>query len=181
MKKSICPRVPVCLHATAGLLLLISCIGAFPDGSKADDPAVPFELQAVILEKILEFDKTLAGVSPIRLVVVYNDASASAGKEAMQAFSEIGFEVERIANEDLSEGLNNAHVMYVMPGVDADVAVGKGILPISGDLAMVESGQVAMSIVEEEGKPAIVIHKGQLRASGHVFLAELQKYAKTVS
>ena len=146
-------------------LLLISLTGILP----AQEMAVPINLQAVLIKKILGFDKALSGKSAVEVTVI------GGGDDIVSALNAAGLSAK--AGSGVA-----GDVVYVAPTAAAPKAATAkaGVLSISGVAGLAEKGQVSVAIGSEGGKPKIIVHLGQLRAEGHELSADLLKLAKVV-
>jgi hypothetical protein len=130
---------------------------------------VPANLQAALFKKIFAFDKTLQSKG-------VNVAVLGGGDEIVAAFKDAG--VNASAAGSIPGG---ATVVYVAGGASVkSQTASKGILSITGDIASVEAGKVAIGIGTEGGKPKIVINLAQSKAEGQELSADLLKIARVI-
>lgn len=163
--------------AQALAIYLLLAFGAFSASAQQDMP-VPVKLHVAMLCKTFGYNKSLKG-SP-KVLVVYNDASASVKDEAMKSFMALGFPASAVKQDQLSKHSGDENIVYVAAG---NIPVQKlceerGLLSISGIPALAENGKVAMSIGTESGRPRIFIHLGQTKAQKQELSAEVLKLAK---
>jgi hypothetical protein len=147
---------------------------------EAQHMAVPANLQAAIFKKIFGFDKTLQAKGKIEVAIVYGDGVA---KDAIvAAFSDLGISAVPMKSDQVSQGLGNATIAYIVPGgvPPKQLCTRNRILSISGLPSFVENGQVSIGLSVEGGKPKILIHKGQLRAEGHELAEEILNMARII-
>jgi hypothetical protein len=142
--------------------------------------AVPVNLQVAIFKKILAFDKTLQSKGRIEVAVIYGDAAV---KDAViEAFKDVGISAFPLRSDQVSQGIRNATVVYIVPGgvPPRQICIKNQILSISGISSFVESGQVSVGLSVDGGKPKILINKVELDEEGHVLADEVLKMAKIV-
>jgi len=131
--------------------------------------AVPLNLQAVLIKKILGFDKALSTKPAPQVTVI------GGGDDIVSALNAAGLSAK--AGSEVA-----GDAVYVAPGATAPKAASAkaGVISLSGVPGLAEKGQVAVGIGSEGGKPKIIVHLGQLKAEGHELSADLLKLAKVV-
>ena len=146
----------------------------------AQDMAAPPALQAKILKKVFSFDDRLAGAK-IQVLVAHATAGG-ATEEVVAALESVGFDVITSSTADLASKASGASVVYVMPGAGSVKAttIANSLLSVSGDPSLAESGEVAVAIGVEGGKPTIIVHMGELSAEGHTLGAGVLKLARRI-
>lgn len=134
---------------------------------------VPANLQAALFKKIFSFNKTLQAKGVV-VAVIGNSSDA-----IVSAFKDAGINAKAINGNQVPDGVT---VVYVMSGAPTPKtqSAAKGVLSISGDAAYVEGGKVAIAIGNEDGKPKIIIHLGQLKAEGQELSPDLLKIARVI-
>ena len=165
---------------TRNIVLLMVGIMLSAGTLAAQSMAVPANLQAAIFKKILGFDKTLQSKDRIEVAVVYGDVAV---KDAIiGAFNDLGIATVPLKSDQASQSLGNATVVYVAPGATApkQLCAKNRVLSLSGVSSLVESGQVAIGIAVEGGKPKILIHRGQLKAEGQELADEVMSMARII-
>lgn len=140
------------------------------------DMPVPLNLQAALFKKIFSFDKTLQASGNSEVIVLSADGT---GNDVVSAFSAAGVSAKLVQGTSVPDG---AGVVYVMPGTPSpkQQTAQKKVLSISGVTAFVESGQVAVGLGTEGGKPKIIVNLSQLKAEGHELSADLLNIAKVI-
>jgi hypothetical protein len=132
---------------------------------------VPANLQAALFKKIFAFDKTLQ-TKGIEVAVL------GGGDEMVAAFKDAGVNVKASGGGSVPGGVS---VVYVAGGASVkSQTASKGVLSITGDVASVEAGKVAIGIGTEGGKPKIVINLAQSKAEGQELSADLLKIARVI-
>ncbi|MBK8946119.1 MAG: hypothetical protein IPM32_12725 [Ignavibacteriae bacterium] len=137
----------------------------------SQDMAVPANLQAALFKKIFSFNKTLVAKGNFEVAVIGSGADA-----IVAAFKEAGI------NAKVSSDIGNSAVAYIMPGTASlkSQTSSKGVFSISGVTSHVESGNVAVGLGVEGGKPKIIVHMAQLKAESQEMSADLLKIAKVI-
>ncbi len=165
---------------TKKILILMIGLMLSPGTVMAQRMALPASLQGAIFKKILGFDKTLQAKGRIEVAVIYGDEVA---KDAIvSAFKDLEISVVPVTSEEATQGVGNATVVYVAPGgiPPKQLCIKNRILSMSGVSSFVESGQVSVGLIVENGKPRILIHRGQLKNEGHELAEDILKMAKSI-
>lgn len=170
--------------------LALGLSGAVP---LSDEMEVPVDRQVPLLARVLSFDRSLAGSSPLVVAVVYQDQnrqSRQTYEAVLRAVASEGLTVQgrpvRVAAVPLTEvgtaaqGLRRARadVAYVAPlrGIDvaalARAASSGGVRTVTGVRRYVEDG-VAVGIGLRDGRPEILLHRRAASAAGADFSARL--------
>lgn len=157
------------------LLFVTILISLVPKQTLSQDMAVPAKLQAALFKKIFSFDNTLKSKG-IDIAILTTDGS---GGEVESNFKAAGLKVSVVTGNSVPSG---ATVAYVMPGVSSPKSecASKKVLSVSGVTSYVESGDVAIGLGVEGGKPKIIIHHNQLMAEGHEIAGGLLNIAKVI-
>lgn len=160
-------KMIVIKEALLALTIVLSAAGAY-----AQD--VPSNLQAALFKKIFAFDKTLQAKGDVQVAVL-----GGSGDAIVAAFKDAGVSAKAVGGSQVPDGVS---VVYVMPGTSSpkQQCAAKGVLSISGDASMVESGKVSIGLSVEDGKPKINVNMGELKAEGQELSADLLKIAKVV-
>jgi hypothetical protein len=147
----------------------------------AEDMPVPPELQVAIFKKVFNYDKSIQ-IGAVKMLVAFTDASAGIKDQVVKAFKDSGVPVSAAKADQLSGALEGINVLYVMPGVSAakQICQKNGILSITGNPSLVESGEASVGLSVQDSKPKIVVNLGRLKAEGHDMSANLLQLAKIV-
>lgn len=142
----------------------------------AQEMAVPANLQAALFKKIFTLDKTLQAKGNVELAVLTGSGSDDG---IVSAFTAVGISAKAVSGTKPPAGAN---VVYLMPGVDAPSkqCASGGILSVSGDASLAESGKVSIAIGIEGGKPKIIVNFAQLKAEGQEVSASLLNISKVI-
>jgi hypothetical protein len=168
-----------------------------------EEMAVPLDLQAKLLLKILTYDRNLKERADSAVVVgIVYDAKREDSEKARSKFSKAlepysGKEVqhllvshvslEYVSWSDLSAKIksNNVSALYVTPGNSGNLkgiikaSRADSILTATGVPKYVEAG-VSVAFGSKEKKPQIIINLSSAKAEGVDFSSELLKLAKVI-
>jgi len=147
----------------------------------AADP-LPLRMQAVLIEKILLFDRTLPANAPRLVVVVYGDELDQA-EVLYRALTELRIKSMLVSGADLRP-MPATQVVYVFPhawgsGI-RDWALQKHALSFTGEPATVRAGNAAVALSLEDRKPRILVNLTVAKAQGHDLSSELLQVATVV-
>lgn len=159
------------VNRSAAVLMSLFMFLAININSQGMD--VPANLQVALFSKIFMFNKTVQAKG-VEVAVLSSDNS---GGDVVSAFTAAGIKAKAVSSVPAG-----AAIVYVMPGTAAPKAecAKNGIFSISGVGADAESGNVAISIGVEGGKPKIIVNATQLKAENQDISADLLKIAKVV-
>jgi len=158
------------LRSAAALLLAVAAAFAAM--------AVPLDHQVSILKKVLQFDNTLAGQSPVRLLVVHG-GDERGGRAVADTFRGAGFDVAEAAAVGLENALGERRVVYFCEdALDAAARAGAGVLTLCGTQAAVEANQVAIGVGLLDGKPKLLVSLAAYTACGHDISSQVLGLAK---
>ena len=165
----------------AWLLALATTAGLLGVAQVASAEDLPVALQAVLLKKVLNYDRTLAQ-KKLKLAVVHKASEASAA-EVVKAFEEVGITSEVVTLAKLPGA--SATVAYLVADATTPEAQAAcksaGILAVGGVEATADSGLVAVAVTKRaDGRPGIVINLPAVQASGHDLSSDLLKLARVV-
>jgi hypothetical protein len=161
----------------AAIFLMVAAIPA-----SAQSMPVPVELQANIFKKVFEYSKGLENIAEITVLVASEKPSADPAPQVVKAFAAAGMTAKGVAISNLSESVSGKTVVYVLSGaaIAKGVCEKAGLLSITGVPSMVESGDVAVGLGSEGGKPKIIVHKGRVDAQKQELSSKLLQLAKIV-
>ena len=149
----------------------------------AQEVAVPLQLQAAILQKILSYDRALEGRKPKVMIVAADPADLQVG-EFKATLTKLGSTVEVTTAPALPAQVQGVSVVYIMPGQLTDLVsrtcVQYGILTVSGVPAWAEQGRVAVAIGFAGGKAEIVVSLKRSKAERHDLSSRLLRLARVI-
>lgn len=140
---------------------------------------LPPKVQAVMIKKILLFDRTLGDKA--RLAVVYPDQK-SAADELVTLFREVGLEATAVKVTELDKA-DRFNVVYLLPGTQKDAkdfVVRQRALSVSGLHSDAQKGDVCVAVDTLNGKPSISVHLPLVRSQGHDLSSELLQFANII-
>ncbi|MDF1563347.1 MAG: YfiR family protein [Deltaproteobacteria bacterium] len=148
---------------------------------------VPVNLQVALFTKIFSYDYKLAKEKSggYEILIVYAPGKLSGALELIAGFSKTGARAKPVSESDLKNKIREAHVVYVMTGVDAE-AVGKlcaahSVLSITGNPKFVEDGDVSIGLeIASGGRPKIVVNILRVSTEGHTFSSQLLRLARII-
>ncbi len=150
----------------------------------AGAPVTPPDVQAAFFKKILHYDETLRTADHFRIGLVYrSEDDAEARAALLRAFLDAGLYVMEVRLDDLPREAAGLHVVYVQPRAAGSrlrsLCEEYRLLSISGDLALVESGAVAVGVRQgSSGRPEMMINVERLERERHQFSSSLLTLAK---
>ncbi len=165
-----------------GMLLILS----IPERlSAADEMPLPPDLQAAMFQKIFLFDKTLPeNKEEINILMVHGENAPEIMEKLKAEFEGLNLAVTTVKIDELSEKIEEAIVVYVLPGADPEavkeLSIEKSKLTISGVPAFAEEGHVSIALGLKGESPQIIVNIKQVKTEGHEFSAELLKLAKVI-
>ncbi len=137
--------------------------------TRGEAEALPLRLQAVLMEKILLFDRSLPKGQPQMVVLIYGEESDQA-EQIHRALAELGVRSTMVNAGDLRRA-PDAQLVYIFPrGLTPAVrewTMQRHALSFTGDTDPVKSGQVAVALTLEARKPHIMVNLTVVKAQGH--------------
>lgn len=166
-----------CAKAAAVVVAVGVCLGASPAQA-----AIPAKLQAVLIAKILKYDRTLSDREPAATrIVIVAQAEGNAGK-VKSFLSSLGFDaavVQKVAEVD-----NNANAVYLLDGKPqavAKLAASNQLLSLTNNVNAVEAGSISVGLrLKSNGRPEIVVNLKRLKKEGHEFASGLLRVARVL-
>jgi hypothetical protein len=160
-----------------GLLFIVLClVTASPAWGAASAAA-----QAGVFKKVFTFNKGLRG-KKVQVLAVFDDATKAAIDGVVDGFTSKGMSAKAVALADLAGQIGPGKVVYTLSGADSVGALcaEKKVLSITGDLALVQGGKLAVSVSDNGGKMLISVHLARTKAEGQVFAPTFLKLAKVI-
>lgn len=151
----------------------------------AQPSAVPSNLQAAIFAKVFNYDKQIRKSNgTFKVVIVVSEKNREHAKSLASDFSKVKVQTTLVKREELSGTIGTASAVYVF-GAESINAIEKlcyryKVLSISGDPALVRTGQVAVAIGISDNKPEIIVNLSRAKKEGHGFSAQLLKLVKVI-
>ncbi len=173
-------------------------------GASAVPVQVPLATQAMLIGKILSYDRSLAGKGKLRVLVLGEGAESVA-----EAFNAGGLQAEAInttalgrklvehgivyaddvQRDDRAAGIGRmdvgASVVYWLPGADKGrikaLCEQHKVLSLSGVSAMADDGTVSVGLgTRPDGAPQIIINLQRSKVEAHEFSTDLLRLARIV-
>lgn len=141
--------------------------------------AVPENIQAALLPKVLKYNPALSQKSKIRILIVYNNNSLVSKDELMKGLSAI-MAVKAIVKTELEKEIVNCDMVYFMPGVQDGSSLCKinKVLSVTGIAQYVEDGQISLAFGLQNNKPKIFVNLSSLANEGQSLSSEILRIAK---
>jgi hypothetical protein len=186
-------------------LILGSAIGAalagVPRVGSAEDLALPAEVEAQLIAKVANYDRTLVSRAGDKVVIAIvtrasDQDSARAASQLQAAFREIG-PISNLMHEEFivpwKDGAalaqactqRKAAIVFFTPGLDREIDAmvkaveGLHVLTIAGALAYVKRG-VVLGFDLVSGRPKLVINFEMSKRQGLELRSELLRLARVV-
>jgi hypothetical protein len=160
----------------AAALAAILLAGA---GARAEESRLHPRVQAVLLKKILAYDRTLEGKTA-RIAVVGPNPSA-----LVEALKSAGLDASAATLAQV-EGANPPYsAVFALPGAVnsqlAEACARVKALSFAGEAGPAEDGTVAVGLSAlADGRPEIVIHLARSRVEAHSLSAELLRLSRVI-
>jgi hypothetical protein len=151
-------------------MCLILGAGVFLAPRAAHAQTVPLKMQAVMLKKLLLFDRTLNGTPKVALLC--DDAAMADAVKT--AFSEVGLTVATVKSSQLdSLSAHNAVYIAGTPTKEAkDAALKYKLLSMTGGGDSVRAGDAGVGVEFKDGKINIVVNQTTVKKHGHDLSAD---------
>ncbi len=142
----------------------------------AREESLPVNIQAVLLKKILGYDRALEG-KPVKVLVVEADDTGEADRVAA-AMREVGLSVSTAKAANAPSTLHEASVAYLLPGsvtpAIKELCVKLHVLTVSPRTSTAKEGDVSIGLGKKpDGRPEIVVHLRRSKDEGHALSSNL--------
>ena len=129
---------------------------------------VPFQIQAAYMGKILNHIFPLKDINPIKVLIVYDNNSASDKTILVECLNRPGIDVNAVEPFQIVMNIPNYNVIYFMNGTQSYSKLCREykVLSICGNPDYVKNGNVSIAIGIEQDKPKVFINLGLLQAEG---------------
>lgn len=160
----------------AGILAATFSSALFAQGT------VPPDMQAAIFKKVFGYAKSIANPEEVTVLVAADNPSSGPVQEIVKAFKDVGLTAKAVPSGDLTKTVAAKSVVYVLgsPAVAKGVCERNGVMSITGNVSLVEGGDIAVGLAVEGGKPKIVVHKARLSAERQELSAKLLQLARVI-
>ncbi len=167
------------LRSALATLLAASLVG----NVSLAQATVPLKAQAVLVTKILLFDRTLPKGRPAQVVVVYGDERGAADELIAALASSKAVQARAVPVGDVAS-VSAADAVYFFPkglvGPTKDAAFKAKALTFGSEGAMAVSGGVGVALTTLDGKAKILVNLGVVKAHGHELSSDLLGLSKIV-
>jgi hypothetical protein len=166
---------------TALLVLFLCLTGASAQAAGT----LPLAMQAVLIAKLLHYDRALAGdPASIKLLIVYRQTSAEVD-QLRDALKVAGLHSESVAADQLASYAGAVQVVYVLPDVPIDpvrdFAEKNHALSIASTALLAENGQVAIALAKgADDRAEIVVHLARVSSEKHELASSLLALARVI-
>lgn len=172
-----CMRRGAFIIITASLTLLAAPLVQLV----AQEMPVPVKLHVALFKKMFLFNRALQA-KPIKVLVVYTDASNAVKDEVVKSFTELGVPASAAKPDQAAKLIGDASVVYVASGAASvqKLCEEKNVLSITGVPSLVETGKVCAAIGTESGKPKVFVNTTLAKAQGQDLTQDLLRVAKVI-
>ena len=165
-------------------ILLIS-VGSGVAQAKQTLPAV---LQAALLARIFQADKTISGAAnpaEKKLLVVHSASSTEFARALVEALGPTQMVTQDLDAQALERAPAGISAVYVVDAEDVEAVhkfcIERGALSITGETTSVERGLISVGLVANAyNHPEVVIHVKQVSLERHVLAPALLQLARVV-
>ena len=164
------------------LLVLFLCLTAAPAAAAG---TLPLAMQAVLVAKLLRYDRVLAGdPAAIKLLIVYRQTSGDVD-QLRDALKGAGLHSDSVAADQLASYKGVVQVIYVLPDVPIDqvrdFAEKNQVLTIASTAVLAENGQVAIALAKgADDRAEIVVHLARVSSEKHELASTLLALARVI-
>jgi hypothetical protein len=156
-------------------LFLAALVVAVPRLASAQD-ALPAKIQVVLFKKIFQYNRALPEGKKPRIAVLEGPGA----EEAMNAFSESGFEVALVKEGGTDELARVFFFTKAAPGLK-EICGKRKVMSIAGSPEMAERGDVSVALRKKpDGRPEILVNRARAKAEGQDFSADLLGLATVI-
>ena len=141
--------------------------------------AVPENIQAALLTKVLKYNPQIPQNEKIKILVVYNDDSQIDKDEFIKGLGD-AMDVKAINPTELEKNIPEYNVVYFMSGIDgySDICKSYNVLSVSGSGKYVEEGEISLGFRIKNSKPEILVNLTSLDQEEQSFSSDLLRIAK---
>jgi hypothetical protein len=140
---------------------------------------IPEQIQAALLNQVLQLTPTFAQKSKIRLLIVY-DKDTKVKKDQLVYFLGSSMEIKSVFAAELQQNIGNCDVVYFMPGIQESAALCKThkVLSVTAISSYVEKGLISLGFIAQNGKPTIFVNLKSLGMEDQSLSSEILRIAK---
>ncbi|GAL61965.1 hypothetical protein JCM19300_711 [Algibacter lectus] len=165
-----------CLAKGIILIVIFICWSNTCFGQKI---AVPENIQAALLTKVLKYNPQIPQNSQIKILVVYNDNTILDKDEFIKGLgSSMAFKA--ITTRELAKNISEFDVVYFMEGINgfSELCRSNKVLSVTATTRFVEEGEISLGFGIENSKPKILVNLTSLDMEGQSFSSDILRIGK---
>lgn len=141
--------------------------------------AVPENIQAALLTKVLKYNPQIPQNEKIKILVVYNDDSQIDKDEFIKGLGD-SMKIKAINPSELESSISEYNVVYFMSGINdnKEICKSNNVLSVSGSGNYVEQGLISLGFRIKNNKPEILVNLTSLDQEEQSFSSDLLRIAK---
>jgi len=141
--------------------------------------AVPENIQAALLTKVLKYNPQISKHDKIKILVVFDNNSLLDKDEFIKGLGS-SLDVKAILPTELKNNISNSHVVYFMPGIHgfSKICRDNNVLSVTGTTRFVEQGEISLGFGVENSKPQILVNLTSLDMEGQSFSSDILRIGK---
>lgn len=167
------------MKTSLSILCFLVAVGA----QAASAATVPYDLQGVLIARVLKYDDQFIPKTRDRVVVVYRPGGDPGCKQIMTALAAAGVTISSSVPYNLTPPKDTV-ALYVCPDVSPDlvspVAENLSLLTVTGSASPVIAGALTLGLEAIEDHPRLVVNVTRMKKEGHVLASELLGLARIV-
>ncbi|SFD04960.1 YfiR/HmsC family protein [Algibacter pectinivorans] len=167
------------INSLAKQLAFICIVLCLSNIINAQKIAVPENIQAALLTKVLKYNPQITQNKNIKILVVYNQNSLLAKDEFIKGLGS-NIVVKAIALKELEQSIFGFHVVYFMAGIHdySNVCKAQKVLSVTATTRFVEQGKISLGFGIENNKPKILVNLTSLEMEGQSFSSDILRIGK---
>ncbi|MBB5269012.1 MULTISPECIES: YfiR/HmsC family protein [Algibacter] len=141
--------------------------------------AVPENIQAALLTKVLKYNPQIPQNNKIKILVVYNNNTLLDKDEFIKGLGS-SMVVKAITPKELEKNISGFQVVYFMEGIHgfSDLCKANKVLSVTATTRFVEEGEVSLGFGIENSKPKILVNLTSLDMEGQSFSSDILRIGK---
>ncbi|WP_159020040.1 YfiR/HmsC family protein [Algibacter sp. L3A6] len=165
-----------CLAKGIILIVIFTCWSNTCFGQKI---AVPENIQAALLTKVLKYNPQIPQDNKIKILVVYNNNTVLDKDEFIKGLGS-SMVVKAITPKDLERNISEFNVVYFMEGINGFSKMCRinKVLSVTATTRFVEEGEISLGFGIENNKPKILVNLTSLDMEGQSFSSDILRIGK---
>lgn len=165
-----------CLAKGVILIVIFTCWSNTCFGQKI---AVPENIQAALLTKVLKYNPQISQDNKIKILVVYNNNTVLDKDEFIKGLGS-SMVVKAITPKDLERNISEFNVVYFMEGINGFSKICRinKVLSVTATTRFVEEGEISLGFGIENNKPKILVNLTSLDMEGQSFSSDILRIGK---